>query len=1157
MRQPDQSPAENRQIIGTRWVVVGERVEGGMASVVPAFDLAGEFGQVALKLLPAATNDRWRRAAFENEQEAIARLAHPNIVRLLEVGRDEATGQRYLVFPWYRKRLHDRLRERGALTWERWWEDYGGPILRALELIHRQDVIHRDLKPANILLDGDDRPIIIDFGIAKLERRLAPEEPPGGESRPFTPPEPDTPAKYMATRDVHAWAALTVFAVSGADPHPGDDRSDDRVLCDALVAARERLPARMVSIIGRCLAVEPADRPATAGVLLTEVETAHAADAQAEATRRRGDAPVVHLRLTRRSREALELERDLYSAEVDDLVTDDLGDECAVLPYAGDPDQYIVVGTELSLHVAVDDDAERFAVINAAVVPDSALERDRLRGWPGPVRFSVRPVADHAAAQDAVGYLRREVAAHDAQRRADERRQRTARPLTVWRTLLGLLRSLEIAREDPLPYRDARVTHRGGVAFAVSRRVGSELLGQRRAAPADGDRGFVGDVVSVDRSNAVVLRAVSGDPRDVLPTGQLRVDTHAATAAIERQQRSLDAVQYGRARRADLARLVTEPGSVAVPRPILGLTFMVGLDEPKQRAVESALGSDDLMLVQGPPGTGKTTFIAELVLQALRRNPDTRVLLSSQGHSALDNALVELHRRDPSMRLLRVARTDDDRVDPEVGGMLLERNLEDWKREVVQLGNAWLRRWAGQAGVVVSDVEGAMRLRELGAHLDRAGSLRVRLAEAEQHVEELRAAARRAAPTATAPTLLRDRAAEIEEVREAITSAEAGARDELARLVELELVPFGTRLRELSSDDVRRRAADLLPGDHDAARRCEQLIGLLADWHARFGMGPAFQAAALLRSQVVAATCVGLGGIRGAHGVPFDLCIVDEASRATATELLIPMALSKSIVLVGDEKQLPPYVDEAVTRPALLEQHGLQREDVTTPLFARLASELPVDNVVPLTHQHRMNPAIGRLVSDCFYDGALTSEPRDPMTIFDTIAPRPVSWLTTSHLPDRSDRRYGQSFANDLEARVIRSFLGEANALAAAGKTRVKVAVLAGYGAQRDVLERRLEAEIPGWAALDVELQTVDAYQGRQADVVLYSMTRSNVSGDVGFLREKPRLNVALSRARDVIVIVGDHLFAREAPRAQAMRRVIDHIEAWPTECCIEEARDR
>lgn len=528
MTQSDERPAAERQIIGGRWAVVGERIQGGMASVIEAFDLDGEVGRVAVKVLPAATDDRWRRAAFQNEQEAIARLDHPNIVRLVEAGRDEGTGQRYLVFPWYPARLQDRLRERGPLAWETWWDAYGGPILRALELIHRQDVVHRDLKPANILVDDDERPIIIDFGIAKLERRLAPGDQPGGESRPFTPPEPETPAPYMATRDVHAWAALTVFAVSGADPNPDDDRSHDSVLSDALEVARDRLPSQVRAIVVECLAVEPADRPRTAGVLLAKIEAAIAAKAQADAARGRHHAPLVHLRLTRRARDTLELERDLYSAEVDELVADDLGDAAAVLPYAADSNQYVIVGTELSLHVAVDDDGERLAVINAAVMPDSALERDRIRGWPGPARFTVRPVADHAAAEEAVSYLRREVAAHDAARRADERQQRVARPLTVWRTLLSLLRSLEIAREDPLTYNGVRVAQRGGVVFTVARRLGPELLGQRRAAPTDDGRGLIGEVVSVDRRGSIVLRPLSGNPRDVLPNGQLRVDTYAA-----------------------------------------------------------------------------------------------------------------------------------------------------------------------------------------------------------------------------------------------------------------------------------------------------------------------------------------------------------------------------------------------------------------------------------------------------------------------------------------------------------------------------------------------------------------------------------------------------------------------------------------------------
>ena len=92
-------PKAERITIDGRWAIVGPPVAGGMASVVEAFDLDGEFGKVALKLLPVANDDRWRRAGFEREQQALARLVHPNIVRLLSTGRDQSTNQRYLGVP--------------------------------------------------------------------------------------------------------------------------------------------------------------------------------------------------------------------------------------------------------------------------------------------------------------------------------------------------------------------------------------------------------------------------------------------------------------------------------------------------------------------------------------------------------------------------------------------------------------------------------------------------------------------------------------------------------------------------------------------------------------------------------------------------------------------------------------------------------------------------------------------------------------------------------------------------------------------------------------------------------------------------------------------------------------------------------------------------
>jgi hypothetical protein len=101
------------------------------------------------------------------------------------------------------------------------------------------------------------------------------------------------------------------------------------------------------------------------------------------------------------------------------------------------------------------------------------------------------------------------------------------------------------------------------------------------------------------------------------------------------------------------------------------------------------------------------------------------------------------------------------------------------------------------------------------------------------------------------------------------------------------------------------------------------------------------------------------------------------------------------------------------------------------------------------------------------------------------------------------------------------------NRLNEKAKKTYSVAILTGYSAQLKLLKRRLASESNHWNNLTVECNTVDAFQGSEADIVLYSVTRSNKKGKVGFLRQTERMNVALSRGKIALVIVGDHYFCR------------------------------
>lgn len=102
-------------------------------------------------------------------------------------------------------------------------------------------------------------------------------------------------------------------------------------------------------------------------------------------------------------------------------------------------------------------------------------------------------------------------------------------------------------------------------------------------------------------------------------------------------------------------------------------------------------------------------------------------------------------------------------------------------------------------------------------------------------------------------------------------------------------------------------------------------------------------------------------------------------------------------------------------------------------------------------------------------------------------------------------------------------------------------------------MRRELSARFDQWGALAVEINTVDAFQGREADIAIYSVTRSNDQGNIGFLRDFRRLNVALSRGREYLLVVGDHIFARSVQGLNPFRSVVEHIEAHPSECSIRQ----
>tara|TARA_B100000945_G_scaffold9420_1_gene7595 strand:+ start:33739 stop:35667 length:1929 start_codon:yes stop_codon:yes gene_type:complete len=285
------------------------------------------------------------------------------------------------------------------------------------------------------------------------------------------------------------------------------------------------------------------------------------------------------------------------------------------------------------------------------------------------------------------------------------------------------------------------------------------------------------------------------------------------------------------------------------------------------------------------------------------------------------------------------------------------------------------------------------------------------------------------------------------------------------------------------------------------------------------------------RAQVLCCTCIG-SGHELLDGRRFSRVLIDEATQATEPASLVPIVKgSRQIVLVGDHRQLPPTV---ISRRA--GRGGLDRS-----LFERLV-DMGITPVM-LTTQYRMHPSISEFPNKQFYDGML----EDGVGEEDRDAPAGMLWpdwdSPLAFLPIDGEELLspdGASKENSVECSwVVKILIG---LIEEGGLELSDIGIVTPYAGQvraiRDMMPESMQ---------DVEVRTVDGYQGREKEVVIFSCVRSNSDGNVGFLSDRRRLNVALTRARRGLIVIGDPETLRHDENWRAW---IDHIrsrklEAW------------
>lgn len=608
-----------------------------------------------------------------------------------------------------------------------------------------------------------------------------------------------------------------------------------------------------------------------------------------------------------------------------------------------------------------------------------------------------------------------------------------------------------------------------------------------------------------DKNNILSLREFPEHRKDEIPLkGTLYEDTSMMEIQYKRQIYAIKNYMSGKIinnnlrdylfQPEKLEKLAEDSGYIDVDLDVISKdknNNPVNFQEAQKDAVLKSLYRKPLTIIQGPPGTGKTTVIAEIILQILKRDRQSKILITSQTNLAVDNVLAKMNKID-GVSFIRLGKNIDDET---IIQHSFDKKLTFWANKTKRKSDKYFSI--------------------LKREYDKQN-------------------------TNTSPVLNRI----LKEFNK--KQAWSVAKRELKILLDS---PFSKEFQELkehlnSRAEFNDKISELLGEFSSNFNKLKQLHGKWKSILSNIENRDALKSRFISNINIVGATANHIAaGLYRDFNFEFDYVIMDEAAKATPSETLVPVNMAQQVILVGDHLQLPPLVTatenvkKEVAKKLNFEDEKIEFDKIyydKPSLFEIMFDGAPEEFKEMLDLQFRMPEQIGNIISKLVYKNKLRSS---------SLSGKPhslklktnstVFMCDTSKYPNRFHDKdpTSKSSYNKCNADVILEILKSIDSYSELiNDEGYKIGVITGYGKQAEFISNQIENIKLHNLILKQNLvvATVDSFQGAEKDIIIYDLvrsTRDNDNSGLGFLEMPNRINVAFTRSTRLLIVVGDAKF--------------------------------